>query len=81
MTNAEFCFKIKYTESICKDKLDGRMLLLVSSNDKAEPRFQISNGGNTQLIFGIDIDDHSPEEYAIVEGEVIETASQYAWHL
>ena len=30
------------------------MLLLVSTNDDAEPRFQINDGPGTQLVFGID---------------------------
>ena len=29
---------------------------LLSNNDKAEPRFQISDGPSTQLVFGMDVD-------------------------
>src|SRR6476660_565854 len=48
-------------EISCSSKLedhipDGRLLLLLSNNDKAEPRFQISDGPSTQLVFGIDMD-------------------------
>ncbi len=34
--------------------LDGRFLLLLSNNDEREPRFQISDGPKTQLVFGQD---------------------------
>ena len=48
-------------EISCSSKLedhipDGRLLLLLSNNDKAEPRFQISDGPSTQLVFGMDVD-------------------------
>lgn len=39
--------------------LDGRLLLMLSTNDSNEPRFQISDGPNTQLIFGLDIENWS----------------------
>lgn len=44
----------------CSSKLsdhipDGRLLLLLSNNDKDEPRFQISDGPSTQLVFGMDV--------------------------
>jgi len=35
--------------------LDGRLLLFVSNNDDEEPRFQVSNGPETQLVFGVDV--------------------------
>lgn len=38
--------------------LDGRLLLLISNNDKAEPRMQISDGHQTQMVFGLDLDSH-----------------------
>src|SRR5580692_6331850 len=35
---------------------DGRLLLLMATNDKTEPRFQVNDGAGTQLVFGIDVD-------------------------
>jgi hypothetical protein len=45
-----------------KDKkpLDGRLLLILSTNPKAEPRFQVSDDESTQQIFGIDVDGWIP---------------------
>lgn len=35
--------------------LDGRLLLFISNNDRDEPRFQVSNGPQSQLVFGRDV--------------------------
>ena len=39
--------------------LDGRLLVMLSTDDNNEPRFQISDGPGTQLIFGLDVEDWS----------------------
>ena len=40
--------------------LDGRMLLLLSTDPSAEPRMQISLSPNTQMIFGVDVEGLQP---------------------
>lgn len=47
--------------------LDGRVLLMVSRDSTAEPRFQISDGPETQLLFGIDVDGLAPGRAAVVD--------------
>ena len=47
--------------------LDGRLLLLVSTDSTAEPRFQISDGPGTQLVFGLDLDAWAPGVDAMVD--------------
>jgi hypothetical protein len=47
--------------------LDGRLLLLVSSDSGAEPRFQISDGHDTQLVFGVDVEGWRPGEPRTVD--------------
>lgn len=39
--------------------LDGRLLVMLSVDDSSEPRFQISDGPGTQLVFGVDVEDWS----------------------
>jgi hypothetical protein len=39
-----------------KGLLDGRLLLMLSNDGKAEPRFQISDGLKSQMVFGIDVE-------------------------
>ncbi|MFC1729018.1 hypothetical protein ACFL6I_01665 [candidate division KSB1 bacterium] len=63
-------FEIAFTEELSPDELDGRMLLLISNDDSAEPRFQINDGANTQLVFGVDVEGLQPGESAVFEREV-----------
>jgi hypothetical protein len=39
---------------------DGRLLLMLSNNDEREPRFQINDGLNGQLVFGVNVDAMAP---------------------
>ncbi len=48
------------------EPLDGRLLLLVSTDSTREPRFQISDGPTTQLVFGQDVDGWSPGSQVVV---------------
>src|SRR2546427_3370677 len=41
--------------------------LMLSTDTTAEPRFQISDGPNTQLIFGIDVDALRPGQDAVID--------------
>ncbi|MFC1557599.1 hypothetical protein ACFL5L_06410 [candidate division KSB1 bacterium] len=63
-------FEIAFTEELSPDELDGRMLLLISNDDSAEPRFQINDGANTQLVFGVDVEGLQPGESAVFDREV-----------
>ena len=40
---------------------------MLANNDKSEPRFQISDGLNTQLIFGIDVEGMQPGQELIID--------------
>ena len=53
-------FSIRLPDTLSNKKLDGRLLLLISNNNNTEPRFQIADGPNTQLVFGIDIENWQP---------------------
>jgi hypothetical protein len=59
-------FAISYPESMSEEPLDGRMLLLISDNNEAEPRFQISDGPGTQMVYGIDVNGLKAGDKAIV---------------
>jgi hypothetical protein len=64
-------FSIQYPASLNEGPINGRMLLLISNDDSTEPRFQILNGPETQLIFGIDVLDFKAGEEALFDGEVL----------
>ena len=56
MTKSKLKFEISFPEEVSKEALDGRLLLLISTNNDKEPRFQISEDLSTQQVFGIDVD-------------------------
>ncbi|WP_430427596.1 alpha/beta hydrolase-fold protein [Maribacter litoralis] len=48
--------KVSYSVEVDSLAKDGRLLLMLSSDDSDEPRFQINDGLNTQLIFGMNVE-------------------------
>jgi hypothetical protein len=48
-------FEISFPATASQDALDGRLLLLISTNDAQEPRFQISEDLTTQQVFGVNV--------------------------
>jgi len=60
-------FSISFPESASKEPLDGRLLLLISTDNSKEPRFQISEDLSTQQVFGVDVDGLKPGQTATVE--------------
>lgn len=53
-------FAISFTKEMSDQAQDGRVQLLLATNDTAEPRFQISDGLETQLVFGVDVEGMKP---------------------
>ena len=67
--NANLRFSISFPAEKSSAPLDGRLLLLVSSNNTREPRFQINEDLNTQQVFGIDVEGWKPDDEAIVDAK------------
>lgn len=53
-------FEITLSEALINQAQDGRLILMLSTNDASEPRFQISDGPESQLAFGIDVENWEP---------------------
>jgi len=49
-------FSVSYEKSLSAEPLDGRLLLLLSTDNSAEPRFQIDDTPRSQLMFGVTVD-------------------------
>jgi hypothetical protein len=64
-------FRVSIDASLKESALDGRLLLLLSRNNKAEPRFQVNDAANTQLVFGLDIDGWKPGTTQLVDVQAI----------
>ena len=64
-------FEISYPKDMAPGPLDGRVMLVVSNNDKAEPRYQISFTAESQQAFGVDVDSLAPGSPAVVDGSTL----------
>ncbi|HVE78463.1 MAG TPA: hypothetical protein VNA89_06365 [Gemmatimonadaceae bacterium] len=60
-------FAVTFPRERSAQPIDGRLLLLISADTGAEPRFQVSDALNTQLIFGVDVDGWRPGEERVVD--------------
>jgi hypothetical protein len=60
-------FSVSFPKTRSDKPLDGRILLILSTDPSAEPRMQINDTPKTQIIFGIDVDGMQPGQAAIVD--------------
>ena len=63
-------FGISFPEAPNAEALDGRVLLMISTNDEREPRFQINDSPQSQQVFGIDVDGLAAGVDAVIDAEV-----------
>src|SRR5256885_5812638 len=62
-------FGISFPATRSATPLDGRIILVISNNDRREPRFENNvYDADTQLAFGIDVDSLGPGKEAYVDG-------------
>ena len=59
---------ITFPASLSSQPLDGRLLLLVSTDSTQEPRFQIEDAVSTQQVFGVDVEGMKPGTAVTVGG-------------
>jgi hypothetical protein len=57
---------VTFSAAKSSQPLDGRLLLLISSDPREEPRFQISDNQNTQMVFGLDVEGWKPAAKTVV---------------
>jgi hypothetical protein len=60
-------FSVSFPKSRSDKPLDGRILLILSTDASDEPRMQINDTPKTQIIFGIDVDGMLPGQARIVD--------------
>lgn len=53
-------FQVSFPAEVSTQSQDGRLILLLSTNNKQEPRFQFNFGVDTQLGFGMDVEGMKP---------------------
>jgi hypothetical protein len=59
--------QISFGRDLSAAPIDGRLLVMLSTDEKAEPRFQINDGPKSQQIFGIDVDGLAPDQDAVID--------------
>ena len=64
-------FSLSLSNSLSNLPTDGRLLLLISDNNESEARFQILDGPKTQLVFGKNVENLSPETDVIFDHTVL----------
>jgi hypothetical protein len=63
---------VSFPASLSRDALDGRMLLMFSTDGAAEPRFQISDTSlKSQQVFGVDVEGLKPGQPAAFDRGVL----------
>ncbi len=62
-------FEVTFSQELIDQAQDGRLVLMLSKDESAEPRFQISDGPATQLAFGIDVENWEPGQKVLVDAE------------
>ncbi len=60
-------FDISFNESLTDQAQDGRLLLFIANNNDREPRYQVNDNPNSQMVFGIDVDGMQPGEAATID--------------
>ena len=64
---------VRFPAALEKGPLDGRLLLLLSTDPSAEPRFQLSdtNVARSQQVFGLDVEGWRPGQDAVFDASVL----------
>ncbi|MBK9736756.1 MAG: hypothetical protein IPO92_18060 [Saprospiraceae bacterium] len=60
-------FSVSIPDSLSEGVADGRMILMLSTNEKVEPRFEILDGPKTQLAFGKNLEAWNKGEKVIFQ--------------
>ncbi len=64
-------FEVRYGPGLRTAPLDGRLLVMLSTEEGEEPRFQIDTSLATQQMFGVDVNGLEEGEAAILDGTAI----------
>ena len=67
---SKYLFKISFSDVLSNQARDGRLPLMNYNINENEARFQITNGLNTQLIIGMDVEDLSPDDEITIDAPV-----------
>lgn len=63
-------FSISVDKKFADGPFDGRIMLMIAKTNDPEPRFQISDGPSSQLIFGITVDSLQAGQEVLIDSTV-----------
>ena len=64
-------FEVRYASGLRTEPLDGRLLVMLSTREGEEPRFQVDTSLETQQIFGTDVNALGAGEPALLDGSAL----------
>ncbi len=67
-TSVRAQIRVTLPAELADKPLDGRLLVMFSTNPNVEPRFNITDGPETGQVFGIDVENWEPGTDIIVDG-------------
>jgi len=59
-------FSVSFPQQVSAERLDGRLLLILSNDPSDEPRNQIDDTPRSQMVFGVNVDGWKPGEATVV---------------
>src|SRR5262245_43286684 len=70
-SSRELRFNVSFPAEQSDSPIDGRVLLIISTDNSKGPRQQISDDPNTAQIFGVDVEGLKPGEDAVIDRTVL----------
>ncbi len=64
-------FELSFAKELSASPVDGHILLILSKDDKSEPRFGVAEGITSQQAFGVDVDALAPGAAARVDATTL----------
>jgi hypothetical protein len=59
-------FSIRYAEGLGEEAQEGRLLLMLATDNEEEPRFRVNNNAGTQLIYGRNVENWGVDDAAVI---------------
>lgn len=69
--SSELRFEISFPPSVHPEQITGRVFVMISRNDRREPRLQAGSWSRSVPFFGMDVEDLKPGEIAVIDENVL----------
>lgn len=64
-------FEISFSSSVHAEAITGRVFVMISENDRREPRLQAGSWNRSVPFFGLDIENLKPGEVAVIDENIL----------